>query len=105
MATKSRLEIPPLSGLNADSTLAPPTTGAGELRDASLDELDRFVFANAESIEFFQLVRFVHRLYPERKSVADRAARPDQEIARFSSSFGLAFPLGEVASLDPPSGD
>jgi type VI secretion system protein ImpH len=105
MATESRLEIPTLSGVAAEPTLAPPVTGAGDVHDVSLDELDHFVFENAESIEFFQLVRLLHRLYPDRKSVADRAARPDQEVARFSSSLSLSFPLGEVARLDRPSGD
>jgi type VI secretion system protein ImpH len=37
--------------------------------------------------------------------VADPLARPDQEVARFGASSSLAFPEGEVARLDPPSGD
>lgn len=68
-------------------------------------ELEEFVFENAESIEFFQLVRLLHRLYPDRKGVAELDVRVDDEVARFGSSTSLAFPLGEVAAITPPRGD
>jgi len=68
-------------------------------------ELDEFVFANAESIEFFQLVRLLHQLYPERKGVGEYSSRLDQEVARFAVPSTLAFPTGEVARLDRPNGD
>lgn len=66
--------------------------------------LENFVFENAESIEFFQLVRLLHRLYPDRKGVAERDARIEDEVARFGSSTSLAFPLGEIARITPPQG-
>jgi len=65
-------------------------------------ELDEFVFTNAESIEFFQLVRLLHQLYPERKAVGEYSSRLDQEVARFAVPPTLAFPAGEVAQLDRP---
>ena len=49
-----------------------------------MSELDEFVFTNAESIEFFQLVRLLHQLYPDRKGVGEYSARLDQEVARFA---------------------
>jgi len=109
MATESRLEVAAVDGAPAFSPTAAAPRDRGEAdaraRTAALDELDRFVFANAESIEFFQLVRLLHRLYPERKGVADRVARPDQEVARFASSSSLAFPPGEIAAIERPTGD
>jgi type VI secretion system protein ImpH len=82
--------------------LAPPSLPAAS-RDTRVDPLARFAFDYAESIEFFQLVRLLHRISPTRRGVADRAARPDQEVARFAASSSLAFPLGDVARLDPPA--
>ena len=73
--------------------------------DAVTATLADFVFENAESIEFFQLVRLLHRLYPDRKGVAEPDVRVDDEVARFGSSSSLAFPLGEIAEIEPPHGN
>jgi type VI secretion system protein ImpH len=70
-----------------------------------MSQLEDFVFANAESIEFFQLVRLLHQIYPDRKGVGEYSARLDQEVARFGVPSTLGFPAGEVAKLDPPTGD
>lgn len=108
MAAESRLEV---ADLTAGLAFTPAGTDAHSppmderARQAAHADLERFVYAHAESIEFFQLIRLLHRLYPERRGVADRAARPDQEVARFSSSTSMAFPLGEIAQLEPPSED
>ena len=72
---------------------------------AVTEALEQFVFENAESIEFFQLVRLLHRLYPNRKGVGEHAVRVEDEVARFSSSASLAFPPGEIAALKAPAKD
>ncbi len=109
MATESRVEVADLTGTAAFAPTgrddARPDPVEERARLAAVAELERFVYAHAESIEFFQLVRLLHWISPERRGVGDRTARPDQEVARFGSSTSLGFPAGEVASLDPRSGD
>ena len=107
MAAEGRLEIADLTGGPAFSPAADARSSEADerARRYALADLENFVFANAESIEFFQLVRLLHRIYPERRGVADRTARPDQEVARFAASTSLAFPPGEIASLERPAGD
>ena len=101
MATESRLEVDALTDVASYAPGSDPAHGyAGDL---AREALERFVFDNAESIEFFQLVRLLHRLYPDRRGVAEPLARPDQEVARFAASSSLGFPAGEVARLDPPT--
>jgi len=109
MAAESRLEV---ADLTAPKAFSPGGTDGAHSPDAddrirreAHADLERFVYAYAESIDFFQLVRLLHRLYPDRRGVADRSARPDQEVARFAASTSLAFPLGEIAELKPPTGD
>jgi type VI secretion system protein ImpH len=106
MAAESRLEIADLTGGPFSPGLGARSADAAErARRDALADLENFVFANAESMEFFQLVRLLHRIYPERRGVAELTARPDQEVARFGASTSLAFPPGEIASLDRPAGD
>jgi type VI secretion system protein ImpH len=106
MAAEGRLEVADLTG---GSAFSPAGTGRADADDRAhreaLRDLERFVLANAESIEFFQLVRLLLRIYPERRGVGDRAARPEQEVARFGASTSMAFPLGEIDSLAPPTGE
>jgi type VI secretion system protein ImpH len=98
MATEGRMEVAALTHAAPAAAYSPP------FDERANAELEQFVFANGESIEFFQLVRLLHRLYPERKGVAE-LARPEQEVARFAGSSSLGFPRSEVARLDPPTGD
>jgi type VI secretion system protein ImpH len=49
--------------------------------------------------EFFQAVRLLERLAPERKPVGT-FVKPASEAARFSANPSLAFPASEIQSLD-----
>ena len=106
MAAESRLEIADLAGPAFSPGADARSLEADErARRDALADLENFVYANAESIEFFQLIRLLHRIYPERRGVAEPTARPDQEVARFGASTSLAFPPGEIASLERPTAD
>ena len=51
--------------------------------------------------DFFQAVRLMHRMLPERGAVG-RFVPPDREVLRFSSNNLLAFPASQIQSLDWP---
>ena len=57
------------------------------LNQELLDEPYRF--------EFFQAVRLLEKIFPERKPVGSDAL-PHEEIARFRSRMGLQFPASEI---------
>ncbi len=51
------------------------------------------------SFGFFQAVRVLERLFPDRAPVGEYAD-PRREVARFSASNSLAFPASEIQTLD-----
>jgi type VI secretion system protein ImpH len=69
--------------------------------------LDRNLFTEGYRFEFFQAVRLLERLHPERRGVG-RHEDPADEIVRFRSRQSLAFPPSEIhevtASDDPGAG-
>ncbi len=58
-----------------------------------LDEPYRF--------EFFQAVRLLEKIYPERQPVG-REASVKQEIVRFRSRLGLDFPASQIHEFQEP---
>lgn len=50
------------------------------------------------SFEFFQAVRVLEKLYPERRAVG-RDALPDEEVVRFRSRVTLDFPSSEIHAI------
>jgi type VI secretion system protein ImpH len=48
--------------------------------------------------EFFQAVRLLHRLFPDRSSVG-LFASPQREVVRFAVNNSLAFPISQIDSL------
>ncbi|MDQ2667960.1 MAG: type VI secretion system baseplate subunit TssG [Gemmatimonadota bacterium] len=57
-----------------------------------------------QAYEFFQAVRLLEQLYPERAPVGE-FADPGDEVVRFSTPNGVGFPSSEIRSLEPPTGD
>ena len=80
MATQSGEQAP---DLNVDLTFQP-------LREM----LDR----DPHSVRFFQAVRLLERLYPERRPVG-LFGSPSSEVVRFSSVPSLSFPASEIQDL------
>ena len=75
-------------------------TPAPALRDTDAG-LDRHLFREGYRFEFFQAVRLLERLHPERKRVG-RHENPSDEIVRFRSRHSLAFPASEIDEIEPP---
>ncbi len=57
-----------------------------------------------QAFQFFQAVRLLEQLYPERAPVGE-FAHPADEVVRFSAPSGVGFPASEIRSLEPPTGD
>jgi len=51
------------------------------------------------SFEFFQAVRLLHQLHPERGRVG-RYGNPDDEVVRFGATPSTAFPASEIQGMD-----
>ncbi|HSR42824.1 MAG TPA: type VI secretion system baseplate subunit TssG, partial [Longimicrobiales bacterium] len=65
-----------------------------------LDALAERLAEEAGSFEFFQAVRLLERLLPDRSRVGDYED-PSTEVARFSAHPSLAFPRGDIHELAP----
>jgi type VI secretion system protein ImpH len=59
------------------------------------------LFEHPYNYKFFQMVRLLERLLPDREPVG-QTAPPHREIARFSAYPSLAFPASEIRELAPP---
>lgn len=68
----------------------------GRRTDPSLEEA---LFQRGFEFEFFQAVRLLSRLYPERQLVGG-IARPVTEVARFGARLSLAFPPSAVHDIE-----
>jgi type VI secretion system protein ImpH len=72
-------------------------TAATVVRDTDAG-LDRDLLREGYRFEFFQAVRLLERLHPERKRVGHHED-PAEEIVRFRSRQSLAFPPGEIHEI------
>lgn len=57
-----------------------------------------------QAFEFFQAVRLLEQLFPERAPVGE-FADPNDEVVRFETPSGVGFPASEIRSLEQPAGD
>lgn len=73
--------------------------------DAGLtgEELEAFLFEECRSIQFFQAVRLLEKLHPDRDSVGS-FGRPENEALRIGVNPSLAFPTSEIHSLEASEG-
>lgn len=69
--------------------------------DPSIEEL---LFREGFQFEFFQAVRLLERVFPERAPVG-RDARPDEEVVRFLVHNSLTFPPSSIHDLSRPEGE
>jgi type VI secretion system protein ImpH len=75
---------------------------------ASDPDLERIVLRELVESEpfrfhFFQAVRLLERISPDRQSVG-RFTRPDEEVARFSAHQSTSFPASEIQALNIAEG-
>jgi len=73
----------------------------GRMEDTTLAraELEREILEDPTSFEFFQAVRVLERLFPDRSRVGE-FAEPKEEVARFAANTAVAFPASEIQTLD-----
>ncbi len=62
-------------------------------------ELEAALDAEPYRFDFFQAVRLLERLAPERKPVG-RFVRPQEEVARFAVHASLSFPASQIQALE-----
>lgn len=92
MAAEGRMEAPPVA---PDPERAPASGGV----PPELVELERLLRDDPSSFDLFQAVRVLELLRPDRAPVGG-FADPSEEVVRFRVPPRLAFPTGEVASLE-----
>ena len=65
----------------------------------SVPSLEQELFDEAYRFRFFQAVRVLERLFPERAGVGRHAAAPGSEVVRFRTLPSLQFPASEIHQL------
>jgi len=77
-------------------------TESGTIRsDLAASEVCEKLRREPFAFDFFQAVRLLERLYPERTSVG-RFAHPETEVARFAAHPSLAFPASQIQAMTWP---
>jgi type VI secretion system protein ImpH len=71
-------------------------------RRRTLPPLEETLFQEPYRFDFFQAVRLLERLAPDRKAVGNEGP-PSAEAVRFRAETGLTFPASEVPSIAPPT--
>src|SRR5262245_50912462 len=64
--------------------------------------VERRLLEESFAFDFFQAVRLLERLDPNRKPVG-RTSAPRAEAVRFKAHLSLSFPPSSIYNLDPPS--
>lgn len=70
------------------------------LADAPADSVARIFLSEPYNFDFFQGMRILERMYPDRSPVG-RAVAPDREVVRFQSHLSVAFPPSQIMALRP----
>ena len=63
-----------------------------------------FLFAEAYRFDFYQAVRLLEQMFPDRFPIGDRA-QPDHEPVRFRSRVGMSFPASDVHQVMARGGE
>ena len=80
----------------------PPRAGQSILiYDLAASEVAEKLRREPFSFDFFQAVRLLERMFPERTSVG-QFSHPDTEVARFGVHPSLAFPASQIQAMDWP---
>jgi type VI secretion system protein ImpH len=80
------------------------TPGRTESSDLERSELARLLESEPYRFDFFQAVRLLERIAPERRPVG-RFVKPATEAARFGARPALAFPASQIQSIQPREGE
>ena len=95
MAASGRTES---ADLEPDPAQAAEASVQAVARRADYSAVARMLYAEPYRFDFFQAVRLLERISPERKPVG-RFVKPNTEVARFGAHPSLAFPASQIQSL------
>jgi type VI secretion system protein ImpH len=79
------------------------TPGGGIDSPVDLSEVEELLRSEPYRFEFFQAIRLLERLAPDRKPLG-RFVNPSDEVARLGAYPSLSFPASEIQSIDWPEG-
>lgn len=65
--------------------------------------VERMLRSEPWSFQFFQAVRWLQRMYPERQPVG-RFVNPSREVVRFGAHASMAFPASQIQHIDWSAG-
>lgn len=80
------------------------TPGGGSDSPVDLSEVEELLRSEPYRFEFFQAIRLLERMAPDRKPLG-RFTNPADEVARLGSFPSLSFPASEIQSIDWPEGE
>ena len=72
--------------------------------DVGTEKLRALMAAEPYCFQFFQMVRLLEKLYPERKPVG-MFATPADEVVRFTATPSLVFPPSQIEGYTPSDGE
>ena len=78
------------------------TEGGTVSPDLTISEVEEKLRREPYSFEFFQAVRLLEKVLPNRTSVG-RFAHPATEVARFAAHPSLAFPASQIQAMEWPA--
>ncbi len=64
--------------------------------------VEEWLFQEGHRFDFYQAVRMLELIYPDRRPVGEAAA-PEREVVRFTSDVSLSFPASDVVEILPPA--
>jgi len=99
MATESRRSDSPVAALAANAAV-PEDLLSSAMRRADLSEVERALHEEPYRFEFFQAIRLLERLLPDRKPIGGSDAKPAEEMARLGAYPSLSFPASEIQGIE-----
>jgi type VI secretion system protein ImpH len=79
------------------------TPGGGSDSPVDFSEVEEMLRSEPYRFEFFQAIRLLERMAPDRKPLG-RFTNPSDEVARLGAHPSLSFPASEIQSIDWPEG-
>lgn len=94
--------VKPATDQTAPSSAPGATPTPGNKKTLRERTLENWLYAEPYAFDFFQAVRLLERLQPNRKTVG-RSAAPREEVARFRAHLSLNFPPSSIYDLVLPN--
>jgi type VI secretion system protein ImpH len=90
--------------VNSDLTNSQVEQGKAERKQVEPTQVEQKLRREPFTFDFFQAVRLLERLHPERTAVG-QFVHPEREVAHFRAHPSLAFPASQIQGAEWPDGD